>query len=285
MKNTLLQECVIASLEIDGQMIIAKNRDRKYDPKVEIIHELIDGVEVVYWHDTITDWSEGMNEYGIGIVNACLMVKADEAEGKKDEDGKAKGLFLSKDGFIIRASLKSKKLSDAIRDAITYPGKNPKNKGIKGETIVANAKQAFIIEHTSRNLPVIRKVKKGAVAVRTNHGIVYKEEGYTEGKPRESSLSRMEIAKKELKKVTKPSEVLPTLAKQYTKDPFLNPYRRDNPSGMVTTGQIMMNLGKKEVYVRLDDEHSEFEGYKNKLPKGYEPKIKVFYGKENKRLK
>ena len=48
---------------------------------------------------------------------------------------------------------------------------------------------------------------------------------------------------------------------------------------------IKQTVGKKEVYVRLDDENSEFEGYKNKLPKGYEPKIKVFYGKENKRLR
>jgi len=284
--SKLLKECVIAALKVGGDMILAKNRDRKYDPKVEIIHELIDGVEVVYWHDTITDWSEGMNEKGIGIIDSSLLVKADEAEGKEkpDDKGKGKGPIMSKDGYIIRAALKNKKLSDAVRDVISHPGEDPKNRGVKGETIVANSKYAFVIEHTSKHLPVIRKVKDDAVAVRTNHGIVYKDVGYTEGKPRKSSVSRMKIAKKALKAVTKPDQVLPAMSKQYTEDPFLNPYRRDNKHGMFTTGQIMMNLTKLEVHVILDKKHSEFEGYDNRLPKGYEPKIRVFFGPNDKEL-
>ena len=284
--SKLIKECVIAALKVGGDMILAKNRDRKYDPKVEIIHEIIDGVEVVYWHDTITDWSEGMNEKGIGIIDSSLLVKADEAEGteKSGDKGKGKGPIMSKDGYIIRAALKNKKLSDAVRDVISHPGEDPKNKGVKGETIVASPKHAFVIEHTSKHLPVIRKVKDDAVAVRTNHGIVYKDVGYTEGEPRKSSVSRMKIAKAALQAVTDPDQVLPALSKQYTEDPFLNPYRRENKYGMFTTGQIMMNLTKLEVHVILDKKHSEFEGYDNRLPKGYKPKIKVFFGPDDKKL-
>lgn len=277
-----INECVIAALKVGGDMIIAKNRDRKYDPTVEIIHELVGGVEVVYWHDTITDWSEGMNQYGIGIIDSSLMVTDDEKEGQKKDD--KKGPVQSKDGFIIREALTNRKLSDTVRDIISAPGKDPKDKGVKGETIVANPTYAFIIEHTSKHLPVIRKVRDGAVAVRTNHGIVHKDAGYTEGEPRKSSVSRMNIATAALKGVTSQDQVLPALSKQYTQDPFLNPYRRENKHGMFTTGQIMMNLTKLEVHVRLDPKHAEFDGYKNKLPKGYEPKIKVFFGNEDKKL-
>ena len=44
---------------------------------------------------------------------------------------------------------------------------------------------------------------------------------------------------------------------------------------MQTTGQIMMNLDKKLIVVRMDNEMGEFVGIKNKLPKDYSPKIKI----------
>jgi hypothetical protein len=44
---------------------------------------------------------------------------------------------------------------------------------------------------------------------------------------------------------------------------------------MSTVGQIMLNIGKKEIVVRLDNEMGEFVGIENKLPKDYTPKIKI----------
>ena len=90
----LLNECIIVSKKFGNDMVLAKNRDRAYKPLIEIVHTFINGVEVVYLHDITTDWSEGMNEFGIGIVNASLMIGFDEKEkqiiaktGKKSEDG------------------------------------------------------------------------------------------------------------------------------------------------------------------------------------------------------
>ena len=54
-----------------------------YKARVEVIHEIVEGVEMLYWRDIDTDWSEGMNEYGIGIVNSSLLVREDEKEGDK----------------------------------------------------------------------------------------------------------------------------------------------------------------------------------------------------------
>ena len=94
MANSLLTECIIVSKKFGNDMVLAKNRDRAYNPELEIVHTLINGVEVVYLHDITTDWSEGMNEYGIGIVNSSLLVGYDEKEksivsktGKKSQDG------------------------------------------------------------------------------------------------------------------------------------------------------------------------------------------------------
>jgi hypothetical protein len=43
--------CVIASLYLENQSILVKNRDRKYKASIKVIHELRDGVEVLYIHD------------------------------------------------------------------------------------------------------------------------------------------------------------------------------------------------------------------------------------------
>ncbi len=60
--------CIIVSKKFDDTRIIAKNRDRAYKASLEIVHTLINDVEIAYIRDTITDWSEGMNQYGIGIL-------------------------------------------------------------------------------------------------------------------------------------------------------------------------------------------------------------------------
>ena len=43
----ILQECIIVSKEINDKFILAKNRDRAYNPSLEIIHTIIDGIEVL----------------------------------------------------------------------------------------------------------------------------------------------------------------------------------------------------------------------------------------------
>ena len=123
---------------------------------------------------------------------------------------------------------------------------------------------------------VVDRIDDEKVTVRTNHGIDYPDTGYTKGVKRDSSISRKEIAEKELKKVTKPDQVLNTLSKEYTDDRFMNPYRRKNKYDMETTSQVMYNLNDLEFHLRWDVDHSEYKGLVNRLPKGYTPKIKIF---------
>ena len=276
-----LNECVVATVHLDGETFLAKNRDRMYAPQSRIIHELVDGVEVLYIHDELTDWSEGLNEFGVGIINSSLMVNYDEMEAdiirqqQSGGDKEKKGMSPSYDGLKIRTALSKPKLADTLRSVVEFAGDDKKDVGVKGMTMVASPKHAFVIEMTSEHLPVIKKIDKPKVTVRTNHGIAYPDTGYTGGEKRDSSVSRMRIAAKQLEKVTAPEQILPTLAKQWTEDPFLNPYRRENPFHMHTTGQVLMNLDQRQMWFRYDENHSRFSGYINRLPKGYQPKIEL----------
>ena len=62
---------------------------------------------------------------------------------------------------------------------------------------------------------------------------------------------------------------------EYTKDNFLNPYRRKNKYNMETTSQVMYDLNDLVFYLRWDIDHSEFKGVVEKLPENYKPKIKI----------
>jgi len=282
-KNKPISECVVVKIPIGNKTILAKNRDRGYKAKIEVIHELIDGVEVVYLNDKLTDWSEGMNEFGIGIVNSSLQVDFDEKEGDlaKQNLDKGKAPKVSHDGLKIRTALSKRKLSDALRSLVSFVGEDDKDVGVKGFTILANPKYTLIIEMTSKDIPVIKKTAREDIIVRTNHGIAYPKAGYTSGVRRESSTSRMQIAKDKLKSAKTDSEVLDILNKQYTKDPFLNPYRRENKHDMETTSQIMYNLDDLEFTLRWDTDYSTFGGVSQRFPKGYKPKIKVTIEKTN----
>jgi hypothetical protein len=278
-KLELINECTIVGIKLDDGIVLAKNRDRGYEANVEIVHKLIDGVEIVYWRDIDTDWSEGMNEYGIGIVNSSLMVVQDEKEGdkvkkeKKEKTGKKK---FAADGEKIRKALTYKTLPKVVKSIISFVGKDKKDVGLKGETIVSDNKNIYVVELTRKHTPIIKKLKdESKLIVRTNHGIYQKSAGYTSGDKRKSSVSRMKLAKEHLKDVKTDQEIIDRLKEKYKKDPFLNPYRTKNMYNMWTTGQIMMNLEKKIVTVRMDNKMGNFLGIKNELPEGYEPKIKI----------
>ena len=274
--NTL-DECVIARCRVDGSVILAKNRDRMYAPDLEVVHEIVNGVEMVYMRDVLTDWSEGLNEKGIGVVNASLMVGFDEKEGDlaKDKAKKGKNGKPSYDGLKIRTALQQSKLSQSMRSVINFRGDDEDDVGVKGLTIVSNARHSFIIEMTTQHVPIIKRVGSDEVVTRTNHGVEYPDTGYTGGLKRKSSLSRQQIAYDALSDISSQEQVLDALSKQHDSDKWMNPYRRKNSFGFTTSSQVMMDLSNLKFEFRHDAGNSTFKGLVNKLPQGYEPKIEV----------
>lgn len=260
-----LTECIIVSKEVGDKFILAKNRDRAYKPKLEIVHTIIDGVEVAYIHDMITDWSEGMNEFGIGIVNSALMVGNDEAEKKiVKKAGKP-----SKDGKKIRTALSQKTLREAIKAAIKTDG------GINGHTFVSSPTHMVSIEKTSQHKPNIKLHNTEHPIVRTNHGHMFTDAGYTHGEKYLSSKMRKISAEKTIDKVEDWKEIAQAMRKEFfPKESQLNMRRQSKD--MFTSSQTVMNLTDRILEVEyFDDKVESFEGVRTELPHGYEPKIKI----------
>jgi hypothetical protein len=265
MDKSILNECIIVSKQFGNDMVLAKNRDRAYKPEIEIVHTLINGVEVVYLHDITTDWSEGMNEYGIGIVNSSLLVGYDEKEksiisktGKKSQDGER-----------IRHALGHKTIKEALPEVVKYNG------GVKGHTFIADPKHLVTIEMTSKHKPVIKQQDPSKLYVRTNHGLAHPDAGYTEGPDYKSSVIRRASAKSVMDKIKNWEDELLGLR--------TNKFSHENPNNMSrdtdkmkTTSQIQLNLTQKIFILNYwADRVENFKGIRQELPSDYMPKIKI----------
>lgn len=255
--------CIILSKDIDGSKVLAKTRDRAYQPKLEVVHTILNGVEVVYMRDCITDWSEGMNEFGIGIVNSSLTVGYDENEKKIiKKTGRS-----SKDGKKIRKTLSQKTLADAVRCAVEYNG------GVKGHTLIANPEKTVSIETTSKHSPKF-KIHTDFV-VRTNHGHYHTDAGYTSGDNYLSSKIRKISAEKLLNSAKTTLDILPILRKKLYKYHSNFNMLRDAEK-LFTSSQVLLDLTDKVfTLVYRENRVEEFMGIRRELPSGYSPKIKI----------
>lgn len=264
-----MNECIIVSKEINDKFILAKNRDRAYKPKLEIVRELIDGVEVAYIHDMITDWSEGMNEFGIGVVNSALLVGHDEAEKKLVKKAGKPG----PDGDKMRNIMKQKNIKDALKAALTYKGKS--HLSLKGHTFISSPKHMISIETTSKHTPDVKLHNTEQPIVRTNHGHLFTDAGYTHGIKYLSSKMRKISAEKTVDRVKDWKEIGKAMRKQFfDRESHLNMAR--NTPHMFTSSQTIMNLTDRILEIEyFADKVESFEGINNKLPKGYTPKIKI----------
>lgn len=261
----LRQACVIAVGVAGDSKFLFKNRDRNYVPKIKIIHELREGVEIAYMTDIVTGWCEGLNEHGIGIVNSALQVARDEAEKTLV---KSKGK-KSKDGPRVLRVLTCSDLDDAVEVGTTFEG------GLKGHSIIADKDRTFTIEATRKHNFKVRKLPEGKTTIRTNHGIYYDDSGYTTGPDYESSVIRRDKAKLALRGLETLDDVATALMAGRMDD-------RKHPNNMVrltdnmsTTSQMVIDLTNKELILYVIPDQSEFMGYENKLPKKHNPKIKI----------
>jgi hypothetical protein len=261
----LINECIIVSKKFGNDMVLAKNRDRAYKPEIEIVHTFINGVEVVYLHDITTDWSEGMNEFGIGLVNASLMIGFDEKEKQIiNKTGKK-----SQDGLRIRYALGQKTLKEAIKSVIKFDG------GVKGHTFVADPNNLITIEMTSKHTPVVKQQNPSKLYVRTNHGLAHPDAGYTEGPDYKSSVVRRASARAVIGKLKDWRDELKVLrANRFSNDNPNNMSR--NTDKMKTTSQMQLNLTKRIFTLNYFGDRVEgFKGIRNQLPADYIPKIKI----------
>jgi DNA topoisomerase-1 len=262
--------CIIAAGFFGSDFCMLKNRDRNYVPKVKLIHEIRNGVEVLYIEDVLTGWCEGLNEHGIGIVNTALLVKQDEQEGRPQ---KTKKPVKRRDGDRILEALESKDVAAAVKSIKDHDG------GLPGHTFVSDGRRTYSVEMSvDEHDPVVRYLDRFDLHVRTNHGFEHPDAGYVAGPDYESSTTRYEKAMETLSYVSSPQDIAPSLVRERMAD-------RAHPNNMVrdtdnmkTTSQMVLNLTWKELIFYVIPGKVEFVGFENRLDEGYEPKLsaKVF---------
>lgn len=284
-----VDECVVAarklSIDAEGKVdttetpsfVLVKNRDRSYNVNCSIVRKIVNGVETVVLLDTDTTMMEGMNEFGVGIVNASLSL-ADENVGTskgKDKD-KDKGLIsrskFAADGEKILHALSMSNIDDSIHMAKTW-----KN-GIHGNTLIATDDELYTISSTSIHPAVTSKLDGLDLVVFTNHSDVHSSAGYQPGSASyKSSATRKTKAEEFLADATTPEEMGAFVAKQpFAKNSQLNPRRSTNTLATSTT--MVLDLKNLHFHLILYKEFVEnFKGIVDELPTGYEPKIKITF--------
>ena len=266
--------CVIAIKYFEKEgWVGVKNRDRNYKPTIKIKQSYRGGLERMLLWDDDTKYTEGVNEYGIGIVSSAVATKKDEKEGDKVSPE----TFYSPDGKKIRTALLEKTLDKVVDKLIELQ--------LNGNTFIYTKDNCVILE-SGVNIDeefVFDKstLKKDEFAVRTNHGIKFKWLGYQSGiddeqdYSRKSTISRYDISVKLIKDVSTPSDLFDAVSDSSTeKDPQMNPLRvyTGKKDELFTTGQIMIIPKLHQLTYRPIECDMDFDWTKLN-----EPKSKTFF--------
>ena len=272
--------CVILYTTLNGKTILAKNRDRTYKPKIQIIHEIVNGAELVYFKDLETNWMEGINERGCAMVNSSLYNPnrvSVRSRVRKDPDYLKHHLTK---GNVFHDILCEKESVDKLLKQDRY------FKMIEGHTLLVAEGKCYQIEETDNDFSIKQNHKNNVVL--SNHG-EDTDAGYRTGKKGVSSFLRQKIVEEELKKVKNEDQLLDMMNKNYSNiDPRFHPYRskqltrKYNPTltgkhlkFVRTTSQLLLNITDLEFVYYNDASNEKNVTFINKLPKSYTPKIKV----------
>jgi hypothetical protein len=212
-----------------------------------------------------------MNEKGIGIINAALLVSADEKSADAFMDRqKKKG--NSNDGPRIKRALGMPKLNQCIKSIVGY------DSGLKGHTFVGSPESLYSVEMTSKHNPVVTKLDPATgMDVRTNHGEEHPGAGYSPDTQPDDYLSskiRKATAHVALAGVDNHEELMPALTRQ-TFEPDSNMNMRRTTDNMRSSTQIMMHLDKLEFILYLLPDENKYVGLMDKTPAEHEPVITV----------
>lgn len=235
-----------------------KIRDRAYTPEYKIKYSSSGSIESGFIVDSSSDWTEGVSNKGIMIVNSALQ----NHEDKKDGTTKGRSISngkVSRNGVIIRKALKLPNIKDVVDFLVDVR--------FDGCTFVSDGKKLFIIEiflsqQTKDAIiddlemdPVdneeevktallkhikpedyevqIKEIKEDKLIVRTNSGVLIPKAGYQpkDGDGYKSAIFRRDTVMRTLEnlKPTHPFEILTALknlnSADIHKDNFMRPIR------------------------------------------------------------
>lgn len=267
-KNTKLHECLLYGGLIDNNIIIAKNRDRVYSHPVIINQEHFGDVEVAYLYDTQSDWIEGLNEFGISLVNSRMSANKENKLEPKDqyklpaEPPQDIELSTSNKAPIIKKILSCTNINDALIET----------QHLHGYSILTDGKKLYRIEKSDDNLAIL-DVTNEPYVIYTNHGILLPNTGYGEivgSTERANSEIRYISATRFFTNINNTDELLSKLQSQHYDEDSLFNINRTNKYHF-TNGHIILNPVKLE-FIYAPTDFAKLESVNCKIKN---PKIKV----------
>lgn len=244
-----------------------KNRDRNYIPEISFRKIKHDGSEILYFWDDITQYCEGFNSHGVGVLSSSLMVLDDEKEIEKRAD------HASPDGRKIKRALRESTARAAIKTLIDLK--------LPGNTMVWNRDHMYLLEGAWRPGEYrkegysyqVKEIPQNKTVVRTNHGIWLTWAGYQRGKTesqtlsRISSESRFKIAQYVSQTAESPTELLDNLSRNWTQNSQLNALRTaTDRKRMRTTSQVMIVPSQRTMFVRPVQSHIHYNFWRMNHP-------------------
>lgn len=262
--------CIVAGKYFpDIGWVAVKNRDRNYIPDISFKKKHSKGNEILYFWDDITQYCEGMNSAGVGVLSASLMVLDDE----KEIETRTK--VPSKDGKKIKASLREQSVESVAQKLIDLK--------LTGNTLIFNQEHLYLLEgawrpgeyKTKGYSYVIKEIPHDEYVVRTNHGQWIPWAGYQRKSDDEaqtlsriSSETRNAIAQAVVQAANDPEDIIDGLTQNFTGNGQLNALRTTHKKKkMRTTSQIMIIPKEKTMYVRPVQSHMTFNFWELNNPK------------------
>ena len=244
----------------------AKNRDRRYIPTLDFLIENQGDVERCMMHDQVTGYREGINSYGVSILNTSLDVLEDEPDV---ESGSAD---VSPDGQLIAQALLEKTPQDATR--VLIKGK------LVGCTIVFDRETLYLIEASDQDGTrpyryTAKQIPHDQLVARTNHGLWLewasfqrKKDDPEQTRDRISSESRLLQAQQVVKNAQEPMDLVDGLCQIYVDHPQLNIMRTSTEPNMFrTTSQQLCVPRENTLYCRPVSSNLQFDFWKLNKPK------------------
>jgi len=251
---------ICAKYFTDVGWVLAKNRDQTYKPTVRIRKSFRRNIERLYIWDEFTKYTEGINEFGVGIVSAKIDLEDYDFKGAKDSQIKdlnpSKRTYYSPDGLRIRTALFESDVLKATKKLIEFE--------VTGNTIIADRERCFVFEaayvkngdEDQTYVYKVLEVPQDKFVVRTNHGIMLPFTGFQSDVPSQSadkasSEVRYKTVTKGLKEAQTFQDLLEVISNRDDVNLQMNPLRMDNTKGAQrTTGQIIVVPSENTLHYR-----------------------------------
>ncbi len=257
----ILNECIVGCKTIDGNKVVAKNRDRTYDADAFVLHYVSSGLEYAVIFDPKTKYMEGLNATtGIAIMNVALMNGSDFAAAESKE-----GMYIM--SALLRAKTPKQAAKMLAKD----------NQGVYGSTIIANEEEVLVLENVpEKPAKCIKKNVDKYPVVRTNHSEDIPNVGYTseDGDDYISSKTRQAVGEVMFSNADSAVGLLDAL--NYSVFGHHSSYDATREtSGMRTCSQMAIDLKEKDIYFRAIPGHGTLLGVHRFGNQDINPEIQI----------